>query len=239
MADEPPVARQIYNTIAEAYAEAVQTKDYNVYIERPAIRALVPPLAGGRALDAGCGPGTNIQWLLDQGAAAVVGMDVSPNMIAIAQRQAGLQATLHVADLSQPLDFLADASFDLVFSSLVVHYLPDQTPVFAELARVLRPGGCFVFSTHHPQSDYEHHPGNYFETVQVTEAWRNFGPEPIEMTFYRRPLSATTEALAQAGFVIERLTEARVVPEFQAINPERYAILRERAPFMCIRARKL
>ncbi len=238
MTDDKLIAYDTYQNIAESYAVAVKTKDYNAYIERPALRALVDDLTGQRVLDAGCGPGTNLPWLVDKGASAIVGVDFSPNMIAVAQQQAGPQVTLHVADMSQPLPFLESANFDTVFSSLVVHYIEDQVALFSELARVLRPGGHFIFSTGHPLSEREYHPGDYFETRLVHEQWKGFSAEPIDISFYIRPLSAVTEALAQAGFVIERLTEARVVPEYQQVNPERYARLLDRYPFLCFRARK-
>ena len=238
MTDRKPIIYDTYQNIAESYAKAVKTKDYNAYIERPALRVLVGDIAGQRVLDAGCGPGTNIQWLLDQGASAVVGIDFSPNMLAVAQQHAGPNVTLQVADMTQPLPFLESASFDLVFSSLVVHYIEDQAALFTDLARALRPGGHFIFSTGHPMTEREYHPGDYFETRLVHEQWRGFAAEPIDISFYIRPLSAITEALAQAGFVIERLTEARVVPEYQQINPEGYEKLLNRFPFLCFRVRK-
>ena len=91
-----------------------------------------------------------------------------------------------------------------MFASLVVHYIEDIETLFAEFSRRLRPGGQLVFSTHHPQSDYRWHPGDYFETVFVSEEWRGFGDEPVTVSFYRRPLSAITEALTNTAFVIER-----------------------------------
>jgi trans-aconitate methyltransferase len=101
-------------------------------------------------LDAGCGPGTNGRWLIEQGAREIVGIDASPKMIEIAEREAVPNMTLSVADLSYPLDFLVDGSFDLVFASLVVHYIEDIGALFAEFVRLLHPGGWLVFSTHHP-----------------------------------------------------------------------------------------
>ena len=238
MVDGQPIHHEIYQKIAKRYAEAVKTKDFNAYIERPAIRALVDDLTGQRVLDAGCGPGTNIQWLLDQGASAVVGVDASSNMIAIAEQRAGDHVMLHIADMSQPMTFLESANFDLVFSSLAVHYIEDFVALFSEFARLLRPGGHFIFSTGHPHSDHEYFGGDYFETRLVQDQWSGFADEPIDITFYVRPLSSITEALAQAGFVIERLTEARIVPEYQQIDPENYQKLLSRMSFICVRARK-
>jgi len=234
--DDKPVALDAYESMAERYAEAVRTKPHNAYLERPAIRALVPDIQGARVLDAGCGAGINLQWLLDQGAREVVGVDVSPKMIALARREVQSErVSLHVAELRQPLDFLAAASFDLVFSSLVVHYIEDQNALFAGFARLLRPGGWFVFSCHHPFNDYQHHTGSYFETRLVTEAWR-MGGEPVAVSFYIRPLSAIAGALAQAGFIIERMTEALPTEDFRRADPQGYARCMEHPSFLCVRA---
>jgi SAM-dependent methyltransferase len=228
----------IYDQIAEQYAEYAKVKPYNVYLERPAIRALVPDIQGAHVLDAGCGPGTNISWLIEQGAQKVLGIDASAQMISIAGRDTLPNVSLSIADLSQPLDFLAGDSFDLIFSSLVVHYIEDIDRLFADFARLLRPGGSFVFSTHHPQGDFQRHPGNYFATKFVSDRWRGFGEERITMSFYRRPLSAITEALANAYFIIERMTEAQPTADFRRVDPERYEKASKRPTFLCVRARR-
>ena len=239
--DEKPASLETYEQISESYAEAVKTKPYNAYLERPTIRALMPADFSGRVLDAGCGPGTNFDWLIEQGAQAIVGIDFSPNMIEIAGRvgrEAAQNITLHVADMGKPLDFLETGTFDLVFSSLAVHYIEDIDALFAEFARVLRPGGWLLFSTHHPQADFHWHPGNYFETVFVSEEWRGFADEPITVSFYRRPLSAITGALTKAGFIIERLAEAQPTDDFRRADPEGYERVSQRPTFLCVRARR-
>lgn len=237
--DERKTIFETYEKIAERYAELVNIAPYNVFLERPAIRALVPDIQGARVLDAGCGPGTNILWLIEQGASKVVGVDGSPQMIAIAGRSATSEVSLSIADLNQPLDFLAGGSFDLVFSSLVVHYIEDIDRLFADFARLLCPGGSFVVSTHHPQDDYRRHPGNYFATEVFTDEWSSLGEKPIKMTFYRRPLSAITEALADASFIVERLTEPQPTEGFRRANPERYERTSRQPTFLCMRARKV
>ena len=183
--------------------------------------------------------GTNIPWMIERGAQKVVGIDGSPQMITIAGRSALPTVSLTVADLNQPLDFLPDGSFDLVFSSLVVHYIKDTGRLFADFARLLRPGGSFVFSTHHPQDDYLLHPGNYFETEFISDKWSSFGEKGITMSSYRRPLSAITEALANAPLIIERMTEAQPTDGFRLADPERYEKTSRHPTFLCVRARRL
>lgn len=64
---DPPIALEAYETLADAYAEAIDTKPHNAYYERPATLSLLPEVAGKRVLDAGCGPGAYAEWLLDRG----------------------------------------------------------------------------------------------------------------------------------------------------------------------------
>lgn len=61
----------------------------NYTVEQPAVRALLPPglVKGARVLDLGCGTGGFARWLVEEGAASVLGVDPSENMIASAQQQ--------------------------------------------------------------------------------------------------------------------------------------------------------
>lgn len=235
---DKPVAYDIYEANAAFYAEYIKTNPTDAYLTRPATRALVPALNGGRVLDAGCGAGINLQWLLDNGATEIVGVDVSPAMIAIARKEAPAeQVSLHIANLEQPLDFLDNASFDLVLSSMAIHYIEDLNRLFGDFARLLKPGGYLVFSTHHPYNDYKRIGGSYFEARLVTRAGKQ-GDKEYALPFYYRPLSAITEGLAQTGFMIERLTETQPTEEYQAADPEGYVKRMENASFLCVRARK-
>ncbi len=99
---------------------------------------------GRRVLDAGCGTGYGTRLLLEAGAAAVAGVDISPSAI----RAAGIaapEASVAVGDVrSLPFD---DASFDLVVAfELLEHVLP-QEHVILELQRVLAPDGILVISS--------------------------------------------------------------------------------------------
>ena len=97
---------------------------------------------GLRILDAGCGPGHYSSVLHERGF-RVTGIDGSEEMLAIARVSSpGVEFTS--ADLTQRLP-LPDAIFDYVVCIEVLRYLPDVTPVLAELARTLRPGGtCLI-----------------------------------------------------------------------------------------------
>jgi SAM-dependent methyltransferase len=239
MTDDRFVGYDAYRVLADRYAERIGAAPYNAFYERPAILALLPEVRGRRVLDAGCGTGFYAEWLLDQGA-EVVGVDVHPDMLRHAQTRVGDRCRLHRADMCEPMDFLADESFDLVFSSLVFHYIKDWTVPFAEFWRVLRPAGLFVFSITHPFHYFLvfGQEGSYFDIQPVEATWRSWGEQPVTVPYFRHPLGAITGALAEAGFVIERLVEPLPTEAFRQVKPDAYEELLHMPTFMCIRARK-
>ncbi|ACZ30543.1 Methyltransferase type 11 [Xylanimonas cellulosilytica DSM 15894] len=112
---------------------------------------LLGDVTGRRVLEVGAGAAQCSRWLAGRGA-VVVATDVSHGML---RRGAPLDAATGVpvpvvqAD-ARALPF-ADASFDVVFTSFgAIPFVPDAVRVHAEAARVLRPGGRWVFSVTHP-----------------------------------------------------------------------------------------
>lgn len=93
---------------------------------------------GESILDLGCGDGQLTRRLAATGA-SVVGVDLSPQMLAAA-RERGIDAREGSAE-SLPF---ADRAFDAVFSNAVLHWVRDQEAMMAEVRRVLKPGGRFV-----------------------------------------------------------------------------------------------
>ena len=224
-----------YNTMAVDYAADNAGSPYNAYYERSATISLLGEVTGQRVLEVGCGAGILSTWLVEHGA-TVTAFDVSDEMMALARRAVGAKASLLVADLAKPLSFAADHSFDLVVASLVLHYVKDRQHVFIELGRVLAPGGVVVFSTHHPTMDWEHSPEDYFATKQVTERWHK-GSAEFDVTFYRRPLTAMTDAIFSSRFVIEQLVEPEPVPELRDRDPTAYEQIRTKPRFSFFRLR--
>lgn len=226
-----------YDAMSTAYRVANDEGAFNAYYERPATISLLGDVTNLRVLEAGCGPGALTRWLVDNGA-TVVALDVSPEMVRLAGERLGNRARVLTADLAEPLTFAADASIDLVVASLVLHYLADWTTPLAEFHRVLAPGGAVVLSTHHPAMDWQlHSRDDYFATIQVTETWHK-GGQPFDVTFWRRPLTAITTAISDAGFVIDRLVEPAPSPELRQRNPHDYAKILRRPGFLFFRLTK-
>ncbi len=235
--DRNQVALEAFETLAERYAALVDTKPENAYYERPAMLSLLPPVNGKRILDAGCGPGSYSEWLVEH-SAKVTGVDVSPKMVQLAQRRLGKRVKVHQADLGRPLDFLENGTFDIVISPLVLDYIEDWESVFTEFSRLLRDSGLLVFSMEHPSLKFtESVNKDYFATELIETEWRGFGI-PVQVPSYRRSLGSMVSALTAAGFVIERMVEPRPTEMFRKKDPDTYQRLSKHPGFLCIRARK-
>jgi len=232
-----PVALEAYDAMAEAYAEAIEENPRSIYYERPAILGLLPDVSGQRVLDAGCGPGVVLDWLLTRGA-AVVGIDVSANMLRLARQRLGEAAVLYEADLEHPMPLLADSSFDVILSSGTLGYVRDWLALFREFFRVLRPSGIVVFSVGHPCSEHTlNETEDYFSTELREYTWRGLGA-PIVVPCYRRPLSHIIDPIISAGLCIERMVEPVPMEGFARLKPEEYAQLMRRPRLLCMRVRK-
>jgi len=204
--------REAYDRLAAVWSETTDEGPFNGFLERPALRSLVPAdLAGQVVLDAGCGSGAQAQWLLGLGA-DVVGVDLSPRMVEEAERRCGGRGRFLVADLAEPLP-LAPASLDGVTCSLALHYLADWSVPLRSFAAALRPGGWAVISLDHPFGPpLRSQRGGYFDTELVADTWQK-GDVEVTQQFWRRPLGAVFDAFADAGFVVDRIAEAQPTDE--------------------------
>lgn len=117
------------------------------HYEIPLFLRMSHRLDGKNVLEIGCGQGFGIQLILSCfGAATVTGIDLDPDMIALAQRRiqpsAG-RATAAVGDVTAIQ--VPDASFDAVFDFGIIHHVPVWQDAVREVKRVLKPGGLFLF----------------------------------------------------------------------------------------------
>ena len=214
-------------------------------VEWPALRALLPDMNGLRVLDLGCGFGWFCRWARERGAAQVVGLDLSDKMLA--QARANTSDTLITydrADLEQ-LD-LPEACFDLVYSSLAVHYINGAGRLFETIYRALIPRGSFVFSTEHPIYMAPTNPNwstdaagrkiwplnNYFMEGPRTTDWISKG-----VVKHHRTLGTTLNLLVRSGFTIRHVEEFCPTTDQIAAKPE-LAEERERPMFVLIAAHR-
>ena len=156
-----------YDLMGVSFRQHAADSAYNAHYDRPAVLAALGPVAGRRVLDAACGPGLYLRELLERGA-EVTAFDASPVMVSLARLQTAGRVRIDQAALGKPLPY-PDGAFDLIVCALAIHYAPDRAAAFAELCRVLRPGGAAVVSTQHPVMDWLRKGGSYFQTILETE----------------------------------------------------------------------
>ncbi|MGH3146370.1 MAG: class I SAM-dependent methyltransferase, partial [Rubrobacter sp.] len=190
----------------------------NVLIEQPALRASLPPLQGLEVLDLGCGMGHLSLYLAEQGASRVLAIDASERMIEVARSErphARVEYTLcAMQDLTLP-----QASFDLVTSSLAIHYVADYGVLVRGIVGWLRPGGHFVYSVEHPMKTAPSAPDvgwveggahwpvdSYCEEGARERSW--FAGEVVK---YHRKVATLVNTLVAAGMTVERLEEPEEV----------------------------
>ena len=232
--DESPTIEDAYDRLSGTY-EAREVDPYRADMEFPATTELVPDPEGKRVLDAGCGRGRYAAWLGERGA-DVLAVDKSSGMVERARERVGGRADVRRADIGSPLEFAGDSEFDGIVSGLSLHYVEDWRPTFAEFARILRPGGFLVFSTHHPLDDYiAFEAENYFETERKRMTWSVAGDD-FDVPFYRRPLSEVVNPLVETGFQLDELVEPKPRDAFEEKKPESYEKRLKYPTFLCIRA---
>ena len=216
-------------------------------VEHPAFMRLLPPIAGTRVLDLGCGAGQLAFHLAESGASEVVGVDISEQMLGLARAERNHPRVTYLREALEAADF-PPASFDLVVSSLAFHYVEDYGALVGRVARWLVPGGILVFSTEHPiymagasgqgwvrddQGRVTHWAvDDYAEDGLREERWFVEGVRK-----YHRTFATLMNGLLDAGFTIERLEEP--VPDHEAVRrrPD-YAAERKRPMFLLVRARR-
>lgn len=211
--------------------------------EWPAVKALLPDLAGKRVVDLGCGFGWFARFARAQGAASVLGVDLSERMIARAKADTNDSAVdFRIADLEH-LE-LAEASYDFAYSSLAFHYVED----FGRLARnvydALTPGSHFLFTIEHPIYMAPARPG-WVADAEGRRTWPidRYSVEGPRVTDWltkgvvkqHRTIGTSLNTLIAAGFTIRHVEEWAPTPEQMEAAPD-LAEERDRPMFLIVSA---
>jgi 2-polyprenyl-3-methyl-5-hydroxy-6-metoxy-1,4-benzoquinol methylase len=188
---------------------------------------LLGDIRGKTVLDFGCGKGENIIPLAERGA-RVIGMDISPDLIAVAQKRlsdANLEASLIVGSAYET--GLPDESVDVIFCVALIHHL-DIRVVRQEMWRILRKGGVIILKepvrfskayawlrsllpAHGDISEYEH-PLTREELATMTQPFKMDGTRYFRLPFVplvSRVLSSKSAAAWRASnWILEHWTGA-------------------------------
>jgi SAM-dependent methyltransferase len=161
-----------------------------------------------RAADLGCGTGRTGDWLVARGAGEIDGVDLSPGMLAAA-RARGVYASLRVGEVGDT--GLESGAYDLVVSCLVDEHLADLRPLYAEAARLARPGARFVIVGFHPHFIIASGMPTHFDDAE--------SGEPLAIETHVHPLSDHVAAGLAAGLTVAALHERLVDDEWVALKP--------------------
>jgi ubiquinone/menaquinone biosynthesis C-methylase UbiE len=213
--------------------------------EWPALRAMLPDLHGLKILDLGCGFGWFCRWAREQGAAQVLGIDVSEKMLARARATTQDSAITYACSDMEQIE-LPPGAFDLAYISLALHYVENLDRLMAEVHRSLAPGGSLVFSVEHPIFTAPAEPGWSTDPVGrkiwPVDSYLNEGPRSTDwlakgVIKQHRTLATYLNMLLRLGFTLRHVEEWGPTQEQIAVHPQ-WADERQRPPFLLVGARR-
>lgn len=230
--------REAWNQNAAFWDERMgEGNDFVEVLIWPPTERLLAVRPGERVLDIACGNGLTSRRLALLGA-EVVAFDFASNLIAYArQRTEGLEyagrITYHVLDGTdeEALLRLGAGTFHAALCNMALFDMAEIGPLMRALARLLRPGGRFVFSVIHPcfnnpstvhVAEMEDREGEV-ATVYSMKVYGYMTPrvargaaiagQPRPQLYFHRPLHVLLGAALEAGFVIDGLEERAFPPD--------------------------
>lgn len=233
------------------YKEYMSLRDsgvtYNDFVEQPAIKFAISTLQGKLVLDIGCGTGNFARYCIENGATKVVGVDISKNMIEEANRKNKHEKIDYICMSIEDLEF-QHQKFDIIISSLAVHYIEDYSMLIEKISRLLNKNGEFIFSTEHPIVTARKEMNNWIrddEGNKIHYALDHYQEEGIReqhwyidgVIKYHRTISTLINTLINHGLVLEKIIE----PQATLVGLEQMPKLineKRRPSFIVIKSRK-
>lgn len=227
----------------------INSTGLNDVLEIPAFRTLLPDeLSHMQILDLGCGFGQSCSWYVSQGAAKVIGIDLSEKMIARAKQ---LYQHDNIEYIRLPIEEICfhKEEFDLVLSSLAFHYVADLKNILERIYYCLKNNGFLIFSQEHPIATAKKVPNGWVKEQNGKKMhWilDNYNDEGIrkqnwfidDVIKYHRTTSTIINTLIDTGFKIVKVLEPIAIKEAEMINGD-LKNERRRPPFLIIKAQKV
>ncbi|HEY7889391.1 MAG TPA: class I SAM-dependent methyltransferase [Steroidobacteraceae bacterium] len=199
-ASQELVTLELYERWAESYPPV--SHNPLMRAEQEAMRRLWPAMTARRVLDLACGSGRYARLLAAAGAATVLALDQSAQML----RQVDCATAVQGSMTGLPF---GSGSFDAVVCGLAVGHAPDLEAWMREVARVLTPGGVLVYSDFHPQAAAAGHARRFRDSKGGIHS----------VPHHLHAVGAHRRAAAAAGLTVEAMAEVRVGIELREVFP--------------------
>jgi SAM-dependent methyltransferase len=212
MADFKPFDTRGYRTVdvRSGYGQWVGTYEQTVEdaMDIELLDALETVSWAGEVADLGCGTGRTGAWLAARGVDAIDGVDLTPEMLAVA-RERGVHRQLVEADVAAT--GLPDEHYDLVVTSLVDEHLADLRPLYAEAYRLAKPGASYVLIGYHP---------HFIMATGMPTHYDSASGEPVAIETHLHLLSDHTAAALGAGWELAELKERLIDDVWLELKPK-------------------
>ncbi len=202
------------------------------------LKPLFPDLKGKTVLDLGCGYGWHCKFAAENGAAQVLGIDLSEKMLAVA-RDKNTDEKIQYRHCGIEEYEYPESAWDLVVSNLALHYIADLDGVFRNVHKTLKSGGTFLFNIEHPVF-----------TAGVNQEFASDGTWPVvdyyypgerktnflgcEITKQHHTLTQILMGLITNGFTLEAVEEAMPPEQWRSQMPWEM----QRPMMLLVKARK-
>lgn len=180
------------------------------------LKELLPDFKGKRMLDLGCGYGWHCIYAMDAGADSAVGIDISSKMLEVARGKTSYPQVEYKCVAMEDMEF-PDESFDIVLSSLALHYIESFDTVAKKVCSFLKQGGNFVFSVEHPvftaygTQDWYYGKDGEILHFPVDNYYYEGKREAVflgeKVTKYHRTFTTYVNTLLSAGFSLKQIVE--------------------------------
>lgn len=226
----------LWDAAAEGWVDFVRTgKDYwRDGVNNPAAFKLIGNVKRKMVLDLACGEGYNTRILARKGA-KVTGIDHSEKLLSLAKKEEKRKplGVRYYRRNANRLSGLPDAFFDVVTCFMALHDIENYEGAIAEVARVMKHGGRFVFSIVHPCFEDIMINGvrinateKYFDKIEHVIEWKMERlTKPFKTKSFHRSLTDYSLALSKNGLLISRLVEPRPTKEGMQKHPSLRKVL--------------
>ena len=232
----------------EGYKSIRQKKENaNILFEKPALFSLLPDLKGKRILDLGCGYGENCIEFVKMGASRVVGVDISKKMLEVAKKE---NPSPKITYLNIPMEEIGSiqAKFDLIVSSLALHYVENFQEICKLVYNLLDKKGHFIFSQENPINTCFTSGSRWTCDKDGNKLYANISNYSVDgkrcstwfvddVIKYHRTFSSIINTLITTGFTLEKLLEPYPSEQMAKAHPSTQDLL-HKPDFLVVRATK-